>query len=317
MRAAVVAGPGAGPVCSDFPEPEPMPGQESLELVAAGVHRVTKAIAAGQHYGSEHRYPLVAGVDAVARTADGRLVFTGFPRAPWGTMAERLVTPFSLEVPQGADPLAIAAGVNPGMSGWFALTAHQEEHGEIGVVLVLGATGMSGSMAVQSAFALGAQRVVAAGRDPEALARLSARGATVVSLGTGDPADAMAAAIGDEAPSLVLDYVWGPVAEATFAVLGRRGLAEDEEGGITYVQIGSLGGLEAALPAALLRSRRIRIIGSGAGSVSTSRMMAELPRIMRLIADGVLEAPSTAYPLERVADAWGHSGPGRAVIVPG
>lgn len=316
MDAAVVAGPCAGPVCSDFPEPEPMPGREALELVAAGVHRVTKAIAAGQHYGSDHRYPLVAGVDAVARTADGRLVFTGFPRAPWGTMAERLVTPFGLELPQGAHPLAIAAGVNPGMSGWFALTAHQEERGEIGTVLVLGATGMSGSMAVQSAFALGAQRVVAAGRDPEALARLSARGATTVSLDTGDPADAIAAAIGDEAPSLVLDYVWGPVAEATFAVLGRRGLAEDD-GDITYVQIGSLGGPDAALPAALLRSRRIRIIGSGAGSVSRSRTMAEVPRIMRLIADGVLEAPFTAYPLERVADAWGHSGPGRAVIVPG
>lgn len=316
MRAAVVAGPGIGPVCSNFPEPDPMPGQESLELVAAGVHHVTKAIAAGRHYGSAHRYPLIAGVDAVARTADGRLVFTGFPRAPWGTMAERLVTPFSLELPQGADPLAIAAGVNPGMSGWFALTGRREERGEIGTVLVLGATGMSGSMAVQSAFALGAQRVVAVGRNPESLERLSARGATTVSLATGDPAEAIAAALGDEAPSLVLDYVWGPVAEATFAVLGRRGLAEDE-GDITYVQIGSLGGPDAAVPAALLRSRKIRIVGSGVGSVSTERTMAELPRIMRLIADGALEAPATAYSLERVGEAWAHGGPGRAVIVPG
>lgn len=315
MRAAVVTEAGGVPICADFPEPEPAPGRDPLTLVAAGVHQVTRSIAAGTHYGSDHRYPLVPGIDAVARTTDGRLVYTGWPRAPWGTMAERMATPIGLELPAGADPLAIAAGVNPGMSGWLAVTAHREQRGSLGPVLVLGATGMSGGMAVQSALALGAERVVAAGRDAAALERLRALGATTVSLATDDPAGALAAAIQDGAPSLVLDYVWGPVAEAAFSALGRRGLGADDAD-ITYVQIGSLAGELASTPASLLRSRRIRLVGSGAGSVSEERLMAELPRIMGLIADGTLSAPYAAYPLSQVDRAWTHQGVGRAVVVP-
>ncbi|XKK39727.1 hypothetical protein HFP72_02280 [Nocardiopsis sp. ARC36] len=104
MRAAVVNGPGVSPVCAEFPDPEPKPGHEPLHLVGAGLHHVVRGLASGQHYGSGHAYPLVPGVDAVARTAGGSLVYTGFARAPWGTMAERMVTPFELELPAGADP---------------------------------------------------------------------------------------------------------------------------------------------------------------------------------------------------------------------
>ena len=85
----------------------------------------------------------------------------------------------------------------------------------------------------------------------------------------------------------MLDYVWGPAAETAFAALGRRGL-DDDAADIDYVQIGSLGGLDARVPGSLLRSRRNRISGSGAGSVSTERMVAELPAMMALIADGTI-----------------------------
>jgi hypothetical protein len=119
----------------------------------------------------------------------------------------------------------------------------------------------------------------------------------------------------EQDPSLALDYVWGPVAEAAFAALGRRGL-DDDAADISYVQIGALAGATAALPAALLRSRRIRVVGSGAGSVSTDRMLAELPTVMSLVADGTLDAPYATYPLAAVDRAWVHSGPGRAVVTP-
>lgn len=107
----------------------------------------------------------------------------------------------------------------------------------------------------------------------------------------------------------------GPVAETAFAALGRRGLGDDDAD-ISYVQIGALGGLEAAVPATLLRSRRIRISGSAAGSVSTEQIVAELPKVMALIADGTLEVPYTAYPLSRVGEAWTHTGRDRAVVTP-
>jgi hypothetical protein len=110
--------------------------------------------------------------------------------------------------------------------------------------------------------------------------------------------------------------VWGPVAEAAFAALGGAGPDDDETGAIDYVQIGSLAGTEAALPAALLRSRRIRVTGSGTGSVSKAQMIAELPDVLARFADGTFDAPYTAYPLSRIGEAWAHQGRTRAVVVP-
>jgi NADPH:quinone reductase-like Zn-dependent oxidoreductase len=316
MRAAIVTAPGTSPVCGDFPEPTPR-GVEPVHLVGAGLHNIVRGLASGRHYGGEMAYPLVLGIDAVGRTGDGRLVYTGYARPPFGTMAEQLTAPFQAEVPMGADPLMIAAGMNPGLSGWMVLTSRRRRVGSLGTVLVLGATGMSGSLAVQGALALGAERVIAAGRDPEALERLRAGGASTVSLVQDGPdalEKALADAVAETPPGLVLDYLWGPIAETAFAVLGRGGEHTDVD--MDYVQIGSLAGLEASLPAQLLRSRRIRLSGSGAGSVSFEQMFAEAPEVMARFADGSLHAAYTAYPLSRIGQAWAHTGRSRAVVVP-
>ena len=317
MRAAVVTEPGVSPVYAEAPEPSVPVGSEPLELVGAGVHNIVRGLAAGRHYSSGGGFPLVPGIDAVARTGDDRLVYTGFARPPMGTMSERLNAPTQLEVPVGADPLMIAAGMNPALSGWIVLSSRREEVGALGTVLVLGATGMSGSLAVQAARALGAQRVIAAGRDPEALDGLSADNVTTVSLNQDGPEaleNALAAAIGEASPSLVLDYVWGPVAEAAFGALGRSG--EDRDADTSYVQIGSMAGPHASVPADLLRSRRITISGSGAGSASPEEMLVEAPEVMARFADDSLQLPYTPYPLSRIGDAWAHAGRSRAVVVP-
>ena len=269
MRAAVLTSSDSLPVEADFADPTPVGDATLLHLVGAGMHQVVRSIASGRHYGSTGSYPLVLGVDAVARADDGALVYTGWPRAPWGTMAELLATPLAVPLPPAfqtgaADPLAVAAGMNPAMSGWMPLVTHRDARGSLGTVLVIGATGMAGHLAVQSAFALGAERVIAAGRDEAALARAAAAGAEAVAL---DPTAAsefssLEKAIQASTPSLVLDYVWGPAAETAFAALGRRGL-DDDAADIDYVQIGSLGGLDARVPASLLRSRRIPHLGFG------------------------------------------------------
>src|SRR5262245_12873486 len=148
MKAAVVASPGAKPQYKEFPEPVVADGERLVELVAAGIHPVVRALASGAHYGSEGVYPMIPGVDAVARTSDGALVYTGFVKAPYGTLAERMAVPsrFQMELPQGADPIQIAGGVNPGVSSWMPLTVRLEELGDagLGTVLVLGATGAAG-----------------------------------------------------------------------------------------------------------------------------------------------------------------------------
>jgi NADPH:quinone reductase-like Zn-dependent oxidoreductase len=322
MKAAVLRDPGGVPEYGEFDEPPVPVGRELVELVAAGIHPVVRSLAAGRHYGSAEGYPLIPGVDAVVRTADGGLAYTGYPQAPYGTLAERMAVPatMKLQLPDGADPQRIAGGINPGLSSWLVLRNRQSEAGALGAVLILGATGMAGLLAVQNARILGADRVIAAGRDQGRLAQAAAYGATaVVPLADRfDSAAALANALGATAPGLVLDFVWGSPAEAAFAALARRGLAEDDAD-ISYVQIGALAGAEAGVPSALLRSRRIRITGSGAGSASVQTIMAELPGYMQMIAEGRVEVPVRAFPLHAITDAWAAStaSGARVVVVPG
>jgi NADPH:quinone reductase-like Zn-dependent oxidoreductase len=322
MKAAVLRSPGGVPEYAGFEEPPVPPGRELVELAAAGIHPVVRSLAAGRHYGSAGSYPLIPGVDAVARTAGGGLVYTGHVQSPYGTLAERMAVPatMKLPLPAAAEPERVAGGVNPGLSSWLPLRSRQSEAGRLGTILILGATGMAGLLAVQNARLLGADRVIAAGRDQARLERAAAHGATTVPLldALDATAAALAGALGGTTPGLVLDFIWGAPAEAAFAALARRGLEEDDAD-ISYVQIGALAGAEAAVPAALLRSRHIRITGSGAGSASAQMIMAELPGYIQMIAEGRVEVPVRVFPLSAVTDAWAASADGgqRVVVVPG
>ena len=319
MKAALIRSAEAQAEYAEFAEPAASEGREIVELVAAGIHPVVRALASGAHYGSPGVWPSIPGIDAVARTAEGALVFTGFPESPFGTLAERIAVPSSmrLPLPQGADPARIAAGLNPGLSSWMPLTARVAEVGALGTVLVLGATGVAGMLAIQNALILGAARVVGVGRNATGLARAAAAGAAASVPLTGQrdaDAAAIATALGRAAPSLVLDFVWGTPAESAFHALGGRGL-EDDDSNIAYVQIGSTAGAEASVPASLLRSRRIRLTGSGAGSATIADIMVQLPVYMQYIADGDVTVPVQTYPLSRVADAWAASAGSRDRIV--
>ena len=114
----------------------------------------------------------------------------------------------------------------------------------------------------------------------------------------------------------MLDFVWGPVAETAFQALGRRGFSEDRAD-IRYVQIGALAGAEAAVPSALLRSRKITISGSGAGSVAAADIKAQVPAYIQLITNGSVQVPFRTFPLSDAGAAWtasAESGP-RVVLV--
>jgi NADPH:quinone reductase-like Zn-dependent oxidoreductase len=324
VKAAVIAAAGAAPVHADFADPEPAEGTQIVELVGSGIHQLVRSLAAGRHYGSDRVYPMIPGVDAVARTADGDLIYTGFVTPPHGTMAERMRVPGGLPLPAGADPLRVAAGINPGMSSWLPLTSRERElrarDAELDTVLVLGATGVSGTLAVQNAVLKGAKRVVAVGRDAKKLARAERLGAGATATLSGDvesDASAIAAALDGATPTLVLDYVWGAPAQAAFRALGRAGLTADDAD-ISYVEVGAMAGAEAALPASLLRSRNIRLSGSGAGAVSIADVMSLVPVYMDLIAAGEVEVPMRAVPLSRVGEAWELAGRGgdRVVVIP-
>ena len=322
MKAAIIDSPGATPVYGDFAEPQLSEGRELTTMVAAGIHPLVRALASGKHYSSKGLWPMIPGVDVVARTEDGSLIYTGFIEPPYGTFAERLAAPTAMRfvLPAEADPVQVAGGMNPGMSSWLPLNARKREVEKLGTVLILGVTGMAGFLAVQNAFALGAERVIGVGRSAAGLRQAAAKGAETVALAGDRETDglAIAQALGKTAPSLILDFVWGAPAEAAFDALGRAEFESEDKADIAHVQIGSMAGPEASVPASLLRSRRIRISGSGLGSASLADVMAQVPIYIRLIAEGRVEVPTRAFPLSKIAEAWAaHESGRRSVIVPG
>lgn len=315
MHAVTVTRPDTTPTWTTFADPVPDTGQVVVDVVAAGLHPRVRSQASGSHYTSEDTFPLIPGVDGVGRFPDGTLRYFAVQSDTRGSMAERVaVDPrASVVLPAGADPIAVAAGVNPVMSSWVALR-RRIAFPDGARVLVLGATGASGGAAVQVAKHLGAARVVASGRDPERLAALPALGAdAVVAL---DDVDGLAAAASDV--DVVIDYVWGAPAASAMSAMSAIVTARRSRGDrLDWIAIGSTAGTEAAVPSAALRASGLTIVGSGQGSVGTAAFVAELPGIVGAIADGTVTVDATAVPMSRAADAWtghGAAGAGRVVL---
>jgi NADPH:quinone reductase-like Zn-dependent oxidoreductase len=189
MHAAVVRSFDLPPRYETFQTPEPSGEHEiAVDVLAAGLHPRVRSGAAGRHYTSTEALPLIPGVDGVGRSTDGRLLYFVASDGAFGTMAERTVIDRrrALVLPDNADVPAIAAGMNPGMSSWVALRKRIFfKPGQ--KVLVLGATGNAGQMAVQISKLLGAGCVAAVGRDAERLAQLTSLGADETVSLTGEP----------------------------------------------------------------------------------------------------------------------------------
>lgn len=313
MKAAVITAPDANAVYREFAEPEVPDGAQPMQVLAAGIHPIVRSLAGGRHYGSDGRYPLVPGVDCVARGADGIARYAGFVQAPWGTLAERIAAPMGVPLPAGADAVTIAGGLNPGLSSWLPLTRRAGEVPALGTVLIVGATGVAGRLAVQHALLLGADRVIGLGRNGDRLAEVGRIGGIPVPLSE-DPAELVESLAGT-APSIIIDYVWGSAAELVWSALARHRLDHDQAD-IRHLQIGAQGGATAALPSSLLRSRRITVQGAGAGSVPIAEIVQALPHYMSRLASGEVQVPIRRYPLSDVATAWADRGPDRVVVVP-
>ncbi len=313
MYAAVVTSFDRPPSYQEFPTPTPRSSDEVLvDVVASGLHRRVRSQADGSHYTSTGELPLVPGTDGVGRMPDGTLRYFALGDTTSGAMAEQTVIDLrrSFPLPDGADPVLVAAAMNPAMSSWVALRRRIDfQAGQ--TVLVLGATGSSGQMAVQVAKRLGAGRVIAAGRDPELLAALPELGADIiVRLGETPGLGEVAADV-----DVVIDYLWGQVTvDAMTAIATTR---TDDSRPLTWIEIGSVAGLTAAIPSAALRALPLQIVGSGQGSVSTAAILAELPALVDEIGSGTLRIDARAVPLADVTHAWrGTESDARVVLTP-
>jgi NADPH:quinone reductase-like Zn-dependent oxidoreductase len=315
MNAAVVEIPGQAPKYQLFPDPVIEDGEVLIRVRAAGLHPVVKAIASGSHYASAKDKPgsFIPGIDGVGVLDDGSRVYFGLIRKPWGTMAERASVPrrMCIPVPEKLDDTVAAAIANPGMSSWVAMKERAAlAAGE--TVLIMGATGVAGQLAVQSARLLGAKRVIAAGRNVDVLA-----GADVDAIvALAQPEDAIRDALTVEAASgidIVVDYLWGRPTELLLEALAK-GYKARATHRTRLVEVGASAGRTITLPAEVLRSIDLTLLGSGFGSASIERILAAIPTLFERAAAGTLKIAVEPVPLAEVESAWNRVETGRRIV---
>jgi NADPH:quinone reductase-like Zn-dependent oxidoreductase len=220
-------------------------------------------------------------------------------------MSEKTVVMRSqcVPLPDDIDDVTAAAIANPGMSAWAAFKERAKlVAGES--VLVNGATGTAGRVAVQIAKFMGARRVVATARNAEALKGLSALGADAT-IPLGDAGDSFEDAVkeqfGGDGINVVLDYLWGPSAERII-IAGAKGGRDTVP--IRFVQIGSMSAPNITLPSAALRSTAITLMGSGIGSVPLADLVRSIGELMKATIPGGFKLATQTFPLSDVERVW-------------
>jgi len=299
MRAAILNDFESPPQPGDFDEPAAQDGASVVEVSVAGLNPVDLFIASGGMPDSKPApaHPSVAGREGIG-LIDGRRVYFDRSVAPFGSMAERTLVEQDnlIDVPDGVeDELAVCFGI-AGLAAWLGLKWRgQIENGE--TVLVLGASGVVGQIAVQAARLLGAGRVVAAARSEDGLARArDDLGAdAVVKL---DAHEDLTAAFRDAAGGdiqLVLDPIWGAPAVAALQALAPWG---------RLVQIGNSSGPEATIPARAVRGIPRSILGHTNFAAPREVKEKAFQTMCGLAASGDLRVPTETVKLDDVAEAW-------------
>ena len=317
MKAAVITKPGGAPGYADFADPVPQADEELIDVTASALSHVTKSRASGSHHTSPDSLPAVVGIDGVGRTQDGRRVYFVLPEEPFGGMAEKAAVRMEqcIPLPPDVDDVTAAAIAIPGMSSWAALK--ERAHLIAGEnVLINGATGSSGRLAVQIARHLGAKRVIATGRNVPALEQVKALGADVIislNQSSEELETALEEQFGGEGVDVVLDYLWGKSAETLITAAARGG---KDTVPIRFVQIGAVSGSTISLPSAALRSSALVLMGSGIGSIALEGLVSAIRGVLQAVVPGKLKIETEAVPLANVEDAWNkESGDSRVVFI--
>jgi NADPH2:quinone reductase len=291
VRAALVEQLGQPPVVGEVAEPQRGEGQALVQVTAAAMNPIDISISLGKFYGGSPDVPYVMGREAVGRVIEGDQLEPGtqiwFEPPGGGAFAEYALADEqqAIVLPEGTDhSLAAALGI-AGMTGWLAVEWRAHVRGGERV-LVLGATGVVGLVAVQAARILGAAEIVACGRDADALQDVLQAGATrCITLGEdlGGPYD------------VIIDPLWGPAAEAAVPVAAFRG---------RYVQLGQSAGPEARLRSGDIRGKSLAIMGFTLGHVPRDKQEAAYLRLIELASSGELKVERETLPLDWAGEAW-------------
>lgn len=313
MKAAVVDVLGQPPLYQEFAEPNVAEGEILIAVRAAGLHPIVKAIAKGAHYSADGEVPLIPGIDGIGLRPDGARVYFGGTRRPWGTMAERCAVPakMTIPLPDGIDDLQAAAIANPGMSAWLSLKERaQLAPGE--TVLIMGATGVAGHLAIQSARLQGAKRIIAAGRNVEAL--IGEDVDAVIALA--EPEDAVRESLTAQAAEgidVIIDYLWGRPTELVLEALAK-GFKPSATRTTRLVEVGESAGRTITLPGSVLRSIDLHMLGSGFGAVPLDIIFRTIPRLFEMAAAGKLRVEVEPVSLVDVEAAWNRAEKARRIV---
>jgi NADPH2:quinone reductase len=321
VRAAIVSAYGTAPEVGERAAPQAAEGQAVVELLAAALNPADLAIASGSFPAGSPPLPYVPGIEGVGRVVQssrfspGTRVWAsgrGLGVAYDGSFSERFAAADDVlvEVPEDASDLVAASLGQVGLAAWMSLSwLTPVSPGE--VVLVLGATGSVGSVAVQVAKLLGAGRVVAVGRDPDRLEAVRALGADeTVGLDGEDFRGRLAAAVDGAPPTLVLDLLYGPPLEAATTVAGP---------GARIAHLGQSAASTATIASGAVRGKQLRLLGYSNFAVPLDVLAQGYRDLIGHAVAGAIRLDAEAVPLDHAGDAWARQARGRdvkLVIVP-
>ena len=297
MRAAVIERYGEPPVVRDVDEPK-ADGDRLIEVSGAPLNPVDLSMASGRFYATPPQPPYVPGGEGIGRPVTGRSGPRVYFRAalPNGALAEKSVTSGqTVPLPDNVDDGMAAALGTPGIAAYLALTRRAAlQKGE--TVLVLGASGVLGSIAVQVAKLLGAGRVIAAARDDRALQRADQLGAdaTVDLKQTDGLTQRMREASGGTL-QVVIDPVWGIPGVAALEALSPQG---------RFVQLGQSAGAEAVVKSSVVRGGYLSLLGHTSFLVPWEEQAAAYRALLDYASAGKLKVEYEVLPLDAAADAW-------------
>lgn len=312
IRAALITELGAGAICGEISEDPTGDGESTVTMEAATLNPVDLAIAGGSFHAGHPQLPYVPGIEAVG-SVEGRRVYVsgaGLGITRNGLIRDSFAADdkIFIDIPEKADAATAAALGTAGLAGWLPISWRAKvQRGE--TVLVLGATGFAGNIAVQAAKHLGAGRVVAAGRNHDRLTALDGVADAVVPLDTPDLGAAFVAACGEEGAHVIYDCLWGTPLEAALqaAAVGAR-----------VVQVGASAGQTGVIPSAAVRGKRLDLLGYSNFGVPRETLASAYLEIVTLAIEGELRVHIERVPLEQVADAWSGLGRGgtKYVVIP-
>jgi len=306
MKAAVINKFGDVPKYVDFPDPVPAQDEKLIDVKASVLENFDKMVASGTHYGSKQtfpKFPAVVGHSGIGTTEDGSLVGFGLMRCPYGSFAEKTVARHAMPIPEGIDVTLAAALPASVLTSYLPLKYTAKlEPGE--TVLVNGATGVSGKIAVQLCKIMGAKKVVGTGRNETSLKLLSDLGAdAVIDLKQPDEKvlDALQSEAVDGGFNIVIDFIWGHPAEIIMKsfVPKEVGFAKNR---IRYVHVGEKAGHFISLSGEMLRTSGLEIYG--VSNIPEEEIPVAMNQVWHWIKEEKFSMEIEEVPLAEIENAW-------------